>query len=192
MVEEFDAASHANLIGAISVLLGLVLLGGALEFGPLRWARRRALATGKLFGEVIFSALSGQALFWGGLIGLRLTSDDLFPKLSDQMRSAILFAAILSVVILVVRLATNWVRFTFVRLQIGSFSLINNLLRFLGGLVITATILGFYGVPVGGLLTLVAGSSLGLTLALRDPLANLFSGMVVIASSKIRPGDYVR
>ncbi|NTV65654.1 MAG: mechanosensitive ion channel, partial [Oscillochloris sp.] len=49
-----------------------------------------------------------------------------------------------------------------------------------------------YGVPVGGLLTLVAGSSLGLTLALRDPLANLFSGMVVIASSKIRPGDYVR
>ncbi|NNJ13135.1 mechanosensitive ion channel family protein [Chloroflexales bacterium ZM16-3] len=192
MVEEFDAAQQANQIGAIGILLGLIAIGAIIEFGPLRWARRRSISGDNLLGEVIFTALSGQALFWGVIVGLRLTTSDLLPKLSDQFRSAILFAVILSVVILMVRLATNWVRFSFARLQIGSVSLINNLLRFIGGMVITATILSFYNVPIGALLTVVAGSSVGLSLALRDPLANLFSGMTVIASSKIRPGDYVR
>jgi small-conductance mechanosensitive channel len=192
MVEEFDAARQANMLGAIGILIGMIALGAIIEFGPLRWARRRSITRDMLLGEVIFSALSGQALFWGIIVGLRLTTGDLLPRLSDQFRSAILFAVILSAVILLVRLATNWVRYSFTRLQIGSVSLINNMLRFIGGVVITATVLGFYGVPVGALLTVVAGSSVGLTLALRDPLANLFSGMVVIASSKIRPGDYVR
>lgn len=192
MVEAFDAAQQANLFGAVGLLISMIAVGAVIEFGPLRWVRRRAIAHHNLPAGIIFTALSGQALFWGIIVGLRLTSDDLMPTLSDQMRSAIFFAAILSVVILAVRLATNWVQFSFTRLQIGSVSLINNTLRFLGGLVITATILSFYGVPVGALLTVVAGSSVGLTLALRDPLANLFSGMVVLASNKIRPGDYVR
>jgi small-conductance mechanosensitive channel len=192
MIEEFDAARQANLLGALGLLLGLIALGAVVEYGPLRWARLRAIAGSNLLGAVIFTALSGQALFWGIVIGLRLTVGDLLPGQSDQIRSTLLFAVLLASAILVVRLGTNWVQRSFARRQIGSVSLINNLLRFIGGLVITATILGFYGVPVGALLTVVAGSSVGLTLALRDPLANLFAGMVVIASGKIRPGDYVR
>ncbi|MBX0330583.1 mechanosensitive ion channel family protein [Oscillochloris sp. ZM17-4] len=192
MVEEFDAAQQANLLGSIGLLLGLIVLGLVLELWPLRWARRRSISSNNLPGEVIFTALSGQILFWSIVIGLSSTTGDLLPKLSDQMRAAILYAEALAVVILVVRLATNWVRFSFERAQIGSVSLINNVLRFMGGMVITTTILGLYGVPVGSLLTVVAGSSVGLSLALRDPLANLFSGMTVIASNKIRPGDYVR
>jgi small-conductance mechanosensitive channel len=192
MIEEFDAARQANLLGALGVLLGLIALGAAIEYGPLRWARSRAIARSNLLGEVVFTALSGQALFWGIVVGLRLTVGDLLPGQSDQIRSSLLFAVLLASAILAVRLGTNWVQRSFARRQIGSVSLINNLLRFIGALVIIATILGFYGVPVGALLTVVAGSSVGLTLALRDPLANLFAGMVVIASSKIRPGDYVR
>ncbi|MEI7771454.1 MAG: mechanosensitive ion channel family protein [Chloroflexales bacterium] len=192
MIEEFDAARQANMLGAFGLLLALIALGAAIELGPLRWARRRASAGSDLLGAVVLTALSGQALLWGVVVGLRLTVGDLLPKQSDQIRSALLFAMVLASVIVVVRLGTNWVRRSFALRQIGSVSLINNLLRFIGGIVITATVLSFYGVPVGALLTVVAGSSVGLTLALRDPLANLFSGMVVIASSKIRPGDYVR
>jgi small-conductance mechanosensitive channel len=192
MVEEFDAARQANLLSALALLIGLIALGAAIEFGPLRWARRRAVAGGSMLGAVILTALSGQALFWGLFGGLRFSVGTLLPKQSDQIRAALLFAALLAGVIFAVRLATNWVRRSFALRQIGSVSLINNLLRFIGGLVIITTVLSFYGAPVGALLTVVAGSSVGLTLALRDPLANLFSGMVVIASSKIRPGDYVR
>lgn len=192
MVEEFDAARQANVLGALGILIGIIALGAVIEFGPLRWARRRSFARENLLGEVIFTALGGQALFWSIVVSIRYTINDLLPRQSDQIRSVVLFTVILSVVILIVRLATSWVRFSFERLNFGSVSLINNSLRFLGGLVIAATVLSFYGVPVGALLTVVAGSSLGLTLALRDPLANLFSGMVVLASSKIRPGDYIR
>lgn len=192
MIEEFDAARQANMLGAFGLLLGLIALGVVIEFGPLRWLRRRAVAGSKRLGATIFMALRGQSMFWGIVVGLRLTVGDLLPKQSDQIRSVLLFMALMASVIFMVRIGTNWVRRSFARREIGSVSLINNLLRSIGGMMIIATMLGFYGVPIGALLTVVAGSSVGLTLALRDPLASLFSGLVVIASSKIRPGDYVR
>jgi small-conductance mechanosensitive channel len=194
MIEEFDAASAANQFGASVIVLGLVLVGLVMEFGLVRWLRRLSIARSWVPGAVLFTALSGQSLFWSFVLAFSFAGRDLLldSRITDLLRSGLVFSGIVAVTIFVVRLGTNWVYFYLREQQFGSVSLINNLLRGLGALVIFSTILSLIGVPIGPLLTVIAGSSLGLTLALRDPLANFFSGVIIIASNKIRPGDFVR
>ncbi len=194
MIEEFDAASAANQLGAGVIVFGLALLGLFLEFGLVRWLRRWSLARNWMPGAVFFTALSGQALFWSLVAAFAVAGRDLLldSRVTDVLRNGIIFTSIVAITLFVVRLGTNWVRLYLREQHFGSVSLINNLLRALGLLVIIATVMAVLGVPIGPLLTVIAGSSLGLTLALRDPLANLFSGVIVIASNKIRPGDFVR
>jgi small-conductance mechanosensitive channel len=194
MIEEFDAANAANQISAVAIVVGLVLFGVLMEFGVVRSIRRWSIALNWTPGTVIFTALSGQALFWSIVAAFAFSGRDLLldSRIADLLRNGVVFASILAITVFVVRLGTNWVRLYLREQEFGSVSLINNLLRGLGMLVIISTIMSVIGVPIGPLLTVIAGSSLGLTLALRDPLANFFSGVIIIASNKIRPGDFVR
>lgn len=62
-------------------------------------------------------------------------------------------------------------------------------------LIFTPTILiilTWFGVPTAPIFTAFAAGGLGLSLALQTPITNLFSGMVLAFSNKIRPGDFVR
>lgn len=194
MIEEFDAANAANQIGAGVIVLAVVLIGVVLEFGLVRWLRRRSIARSWTPGAVLFTALSGQSIFWSLVLAFSFAGRDLLldSRITDLLRNGLVFSGIIAATVFFVRLGTNWVRFYLREQQFGSVSLINNLLRALGLLVIISTVLALIGVPIGPLLTVIAGSSVGLTLALREPLANFFSGVIIIASNKIRPGDFVR
>ncbi len=194
MIEEFDANQSTDLVTALALLASMLLIGLLLEIALLRVLRKRAQDTHWFLGKVLFTSLSGQPLYWiivGGTFFTAPILSNRFP-IFDVIRTTLIFTIPLALTILVVRIGLSWVVFYFENQQIGSVSLINNTMRFLGLLVISATLLALLGVPIGPLLTVVAGSSLGLTLALREPLANLFAGMVIIASSKVHLGDYVR
>lgn len=58
----------------------------------------------------------------------------------------------------------------------------------LGGLIA----LQFIGVSITPLLTALGVGGLAVALALQDTLSNLFSGLNIIASKQIKPGDYVK
>jgi small-conductance mechanosensitive channel len=53
-------------------------------------------------------------------------------------------------------------------------------------------ILDSLGVAISPLLTALGVGGLAVALALRDVLANIFSGLEVIASRHVRPGDYIK
>ncbi|NJN19829.1 MAG: mechanosensitive ion channel family protein [Oscillochloris sp.] len=192
MIESFDAVSQNLLFQSILTLALLAAFGIAGEiliFSFLRLSRRRDW----LPGEVFFNAITWQTLFWCLALGFYRTLPDLLPpRFAGVTTLMVPIAGTLAFIILIVRLVTGWITFYLRRQGIASVSLINNTIRFLGVLTVIATMLALLGVPLGPLLTVVAGSSVGLTLALRDPLANFFSGMVVVASNKIRPGDYIK
>lgn len=194
MVEAFDAAGSSETLQGYTFLLAWVLSGALLEFVVLGRLRAFTVARRWFPGEVVLTALSGQFIFWFCFIGIISTLSQVAPnvRLTDSVRTLLSMLAPLAITIFMVRLVTNSVRLFLVQRQIGSVSLINNTLRVLGSAVIVGTVFLLLGVPIGPLLTVLAGSSIGLSLALRDPLANLFSGMTVIASDKIQPGDYVR
>jgi small-conductance mechanosensitive channel len=48
------------------------------------------------------------------------------------------------------------------------------------------------GIQIGPMLAALGVGGLAVALALQDTLANFFSGLQVVASKQIRPGDYVR
>lgn len=58
----------------------------------------------------------------------------------------------------------------------------------LGGLII----LQYIGVSITPLLTALGVGGLAVALALQDTLSNLFSGLNIIASKQIKPGDYIK
>jgi small-conductance mechanosensitive channel len=53
-------------------------------------------------------------------------------------------------------------------------------------------VLSTFGVAIAPLLTTLGLGGLAVAIALRDTLANLFSGVHIVASRQIRPGDYVK
>jgi small-conductance mechanosensitive channel len=73
-----------------------------------------------------------------------------------------------------------------------SVSILTYVARGAGLLIIGMIGLSFFQVPLGPLLTVIGGSSFILALALRGPLGNLFAGMQIIASSRMRVGQYIR
>lgn len=194
MIEVFDAVNQTNEIQGWTLLIVWMSLGLIIEFIGLPKLHRFMEARGWFAGKVITLALTGQALFWFSLAGFIFAASELLPmgRWNDLFQRGITFAASMAITLLVVRLLTSSVLIYFRQQEIGSISLINNTLRILGGIVMAATALALVNFPIGPLLTVIAGSSLGLSLALRDPLANLFSGMTILASSKVRPGDYIR
>jgi small-conductance mechanosensitive channel len=73
-----------------------------------------------------------------------------------------------------------------------SVSILSYVARGAGLLIIAMIALSFLRVPLTPLLTIIGGSSFILALALRGPLGNLFAGMQILASNRLRVGQYVR
>ncbi|WP_322487593.1 mechanosensitive ion channel family protein [Chloroflexus sp.] len=179
---------------ATIVLIAFTLLAGLILDGLVRpRVRRWADARNRIVIESIAIALGGQFTFWSLVIALRFLAGPFIDATTLAAWQPVFdLAVVLAITIFVVRLLINLVDTYLRHRQIGNISLINNLLRGLGALAIGGTLLVRYGVPLGPLLTVIAGSSLGLTLALREPLANFFAGVQIIASNRVRPGDFIR
>jgi small-conductance mechanosensitive channel len=73
-----------------------------------------------------------------------------------------------------------------------SASLIVTVLRITVIAVGFLVILGSFGVSITPILTALGVGGLAVALALRDTLANLFSGIQILASRQVAPGDFVR
>lgn len=184
-----------NLNGTVTIaLIALILLAGLiLDWLARPRVQRWADARNRIVIEAIAIALGGQFTFWALVVTLRLFAGQLVDAtIIAAWQPALDLAIVLAITIFIVRLITNLVDSYLRHRQIGNISLINNLLRGLGALAVGGTLLVSYGVPLGPLLTVIAGSSLGLTLALREPLANFFAGVQIIASNRVRPGDFIR
>ncbi len=193
MTDEFDSQQWGNLPGTILIIALFLLLGLVLEYG-LRRLDALAEARGWRKTRIVLYALRGQALFWTVLLGSSwsLPSRWLnFFSLSLGL-NFITFLIQIAATLLVVRLLTGWIELFAVRRNLQSLSLIRGLLNGFTFLVVLSVVLASLGVPIEGLLIALAGSSVVLSLALQQPLSNLFSGVMLAASNRFKPGDYIR
>jgi small-conductance mechanosensitive channel len=98
---------------------------------------------------------------------------------------------ILSVTIVLSKLSTGFVKLYTGRV-LPSTSIFVNLTKVfvfvLGMLVLLQTI----GISVAPIITALGVGGLAVALALQDTLSNLFAGLHIIASKKIKPGDYIK
>jgi small-conductance mechanosensitive channel len=183
-------------IAPLGLILGGLLVGLFIDKFVLR-RLKRAVALAKWNGdEIVFSALSGLPILWLMLFGiyLALQSLPLIPSWRNFMKNALLVVAILSVTIFVAKVAAGLVGLYARRIEgtLPATSLFANLTKLLVFLIGALVILQTLNISVTPILTALGVGGLAVALALQDTLSNLFSGLQIIASNQVRPGDYVK
>ena len=189
------AVKTSYLFALLAVIAGTA--GGILlERFILRRLRAVAERTRWQGDEVVISSLRGVTTLWLTLLGVyvALTLVQMPPRVYGLALKALLVLAVLSATLFLSRLAAG-----FLDLHLRSFrdvipptSLLKNLSRLaiftLGGLILLQTL----GISITPALTALGIGGLAVALALQEPLANLFSGLHILLSKQIRPGDYVK
>ena len=193
MTEEFDALLKFNLIGSVGLVVGLLVFGILLEI-VLHLAQRWADTKGWHLGTVFLGALHWLPLSWCGLYGATMMLAGLSDVSIERQRGLeILWGLLLiSITIVVVRILTGWVRMLTAQRPSASVSVLRYLINGIAILIVVTVILYTLDVPVPLLFLTLLGSTLGLSLAMREPLSNLFAGILLTASQRLSPGDFVR
>jgi small-conductance mechanosensitive channel len=179
-----------------ALILGGLLIGLVIDkfaLGRLKNAVARTKWNGD---EIVVNALRGMPILWLTLLGVYLALQSLSLSSSWQSfaKHALLVIAILSVTIFAANVAAKSVGLYARRIEgtLPATSLFANLTKLfvylLGSLIILQTL----NISITPILTALGVGGLAVALALQDTLSNLFSGLQIIASKQVRPGDYVK
>lgn len=190
-----DRTDPTALIVAASFLAGGVLVGLALRvlFGRLV---RHADATSVAWDDVGWALLRVLALpaaviagVWSAAEVLELRAPE--PGIVDKV---LLAAIVLAAALAVARLAGGIVRsITLAHSGVAqSATIFVNLTKILVLAIGVLVVLQSLGISITPLLTALGVGGIAIALALQDTLANLFAGIQVLASKKVRPGDFIR
>jgi small-conductance mechanosensitive channel len=189
---EATQAAQTNPRLALLTLLIALGLGVVAELGLRLFERGLRRTSIGLIPELI------RALHWwlfaliavpGALVALSLM---LVPAVRPLALIAANWFVAIGVAFGFIRALTEVIRFFMLRHGVGNVTILRNVMFALGGLVLLAVVLELLGISIGPLVTIIAGSSVGVAFALREPLSNLFAGIQMIASDRVRPGQFVR
>lgn len=144
--------------------------------------------------DLILENLQGMGVIWFTLGGCYLASIFLSLQGSELIHSALFAIFLLSITILISRLAVSFLQLYNSRegtspMLTSLFETITKVVVISIGILITLQSLR---IPIAPILATLGVGSLSLGLALKEPLANLISGISLITSKKIRPKDYIK
>jgi small-conductance mechanosensitive channel len=193
MVKNFNLI---QLVVPLGLILGGLLIGLFVDkfvLGRLKKAAGRTKWNGD---EIIIAALGGMPILWLTMLGVYAALQSLPPgtPLLTLVKNALLVFAVLSVTIFVAKVAAGLVGLYARRLEgtLPATSLFTNLTKLLVFLIGALIILQTLNISITPILTALGVGGLAVALALQDTLSNLFSGLQIIASRQVRPGDYVK
>jgi small-conductance mechanosensitive channel len=195
-VQNFLADLDLYLLVPIVLLLAGYALGALLERVVTLRLRRLAERSSSHFDDVLLQSLKGVVTagfallgFYGAIITLRVN-----PTVSGYLQKTLLIATIAYGTVVTARLAVGYVNLYAAKMRgtLPSTSIFSNLTRaaiyIIGLLVILAT----EGVSISPILATLGVGGLAVALALQDTLSNLFSGLQLIGSRQVRPGDFIQ
>jgi small-conductance mechanosensitive channel len=146
--------------------------------------------------DIIIESLGSAAGLWFVLIGFygAVVTMPLTPAFSDFLKKILLIAAIASATRVGARLAANSVGLYAMRVRgvLPSTSIFTNLARALIYVIGILVILQSLGISITPMLTALGVGGLAVALALQDTLSNLFSGLQIIGSGQVKPGDFIK
>ncbi len=180
----------------LALILGGLLIGLFVDkfaLGRLKSAIARTKWNGD---EIVVNALRGMPILWLTLLGVYLALQSLSLNSSSHSFAthALLVITILSVTIFAANVAAKSVGLYARRLEgtLPATSLFANLTKLFVYLIGSLIILQTLNISITPILTALGVGGLAVALALQDTLSNLFSGLQIIASRQVRPGDYVK
>jgi small-conductance mechanosensitive channel len=191
-----ESLKFTQLFLPLALIVGGFILGIIFEKIILTKLKEVAGRTKWKGDEVIIVALRRMTILWfiiAGIYGATLTIQ-MSPRLLDPLHKILLVLAISSGTIFLARLAGGFVKLYATRAEgvLPSTSIFINLTKILVFFIGILIILQSLDIPITPLLTALGISGLAVALALQDTLSNLFSGLHILVSRQIRPGDYVK
>jgi len=186
------------LVPVASILAGFIV-GSVLERRVLAKLHAIANKNGWEGYEILFKSIRGLTLLWciiGGIFGATLS----FPinqGLLITIHKTLLATLLGSATIVMARLAVKFIKLYYsntVEVEGASplTSLLENLTKFAIYSIGFLIILQSFGVGITPLLTALGVGGISIGLALQNTLSNIFSGLNIITSKKVRPGDYIQ
>lgn len=184
---DFTAFSWETLLLLLLWPAGGWLLGWIVEYFVL----------GRLAKETLFQrTLKGLGRWMGmvGALGLSLRYTVLPPKWHDEALLGWEIVTVFIATIFLARLVGQYFedQTAELRRETQTASLVQGILRVIIYIIGILVILQMVGVSIAPMLTALGVGGLAVALALQDTLGNLFAGIQIIASRKIRPGDFIR
>jgi small-conductance mechanosensitive channel len=180
----------------VGLILGGLLIGLFVDRIALGKLRKLVARTRWNGDEIVINALRGMPLLWMTLTGVyaSLQSLPLSASWRTLAQRTLLVIAILSVTIFAANVAAKLVGLYARRIEgtLPATSLFANLTKLFIFLIGALIILQSLNISITPILTALGVGGLAVALALQDTLSNLFSGLQVIASKQVKPGDYVR
>ncbi|MDZ4169258.1 MAG: mechanosensitive ion channel family protein [Coriobacteriia bacterium] len=181
---------------AIAVFIACVAAGLLADYLLMRVVTARAKAAGSSTLAQLAAGLRGAPTAIGALVGLwaleRMLQLD--PAMRRTFDRAFVSLAIVVVTAFSARIASRVVRAVTERedVPLPSGSIFVNLTRAAIWLIGIISLLGTLGVSVAPLVTALGVGGLAVGLALQPTLENVFSGVQLLASRQIKPGDFIR
>lgn len=191
-----DPVGLTQIIIAASALVGAPFLGWLIQRVTIATLKRRTKFMTWRGKEIVIRAIrsvviAGMSLA-GGLIAL--SALPLRAGLRHGLERFLVAVLIMSVTWVTARVATDLVKLATQRTEETrrSSSIFINLSRFVVGILGILFLLQNLGVSITPILTALGVGGLALALALQDTLANFFAGLQLVATKKVKRGDYVR
>ncbi|MCS7035467.1 MAG: mechanosensitive ion channel family protein [Saprospiraceae bacterium] len=184
---DFTQISERTILLWLLAPLAGWLVGWVLEY----------LVLGRLAKESLFHrTLSGLGRWMGmvGGLGLALRYGVLPEHWHDEAVLGWEVASVFIVTVFLARLVSQYFedQTAELRRDMQTASLVQTILRVVIYIIGLLVILQMLGISITPMLTALGVGGLAVALALQDTLSNLFAGIQIIASRKIRPGDFIR
>jgi small-conductance mechanosensitive channel len=188
-----------HILWPFLMLLTSVAIGILLEFYLLYKLRKILAKNNWLSGGKVLQALRGITfiIFLGIGIYICVNNLSLDTKLENYLNKSLYVALILSATILVSRIAVAFLNIEYIgedgeKNEFQGTSIITNLTRIAVFCLGIVAIMQTLNISVTPVLTALGVGGIAVALAMQDTLSNLFAGIFVIASKKVRIGDYVK
>lgn len=188
------ASHHENIIIGISIIAFSFLIG--LVFRKILFSRLQKLAekTQTKLDDILIRSARRMIIVWFFLAGLSATLKIIMlpPDVNKILQKIILIGAISSVVWVCGKIAVGFVELYLEELVGASTSLFKQITYIVFFSIGLMLILHSIGISITPLITALGVGGLAVALALQETLTNLFAGLHIIATKKVRPGDYIK
>jgi len=178
-----------------TILASSLLLGLVLQLWVLVHVRKLTRKTKWQWDDIISDSLGRMPLLWSVCLGGYIIS--LRESLSayvGPLHKVLIVILLVSVTVVVARMAARFVGDSSVQTKsaASSTTLFVNGARLLVYLIGGIIILQNLNIEITPVITTLGIGGLAVALALEETLKNLFSGIQIIASEIVRPGDYIK
>lgn len=189
-------AEISNILIALSIGLAGLVAGILIEIFLLSWLIRKTLGTKWKYDDLIIQSFKG----FMPVIGLTLSTyfgSRFWITNTDYLRIIDTSCFVLFVVIATIVISRIFVSLINKRpIQSDNnfpvTSIMANITRIIVYIIGFIFVLQAFGISVTPILTALGVGGLAVALALQETLSNLFSGIQIIASKKVRIGDYIK